>query len=418
MVYYYNDKNYLCCENIILDDIVNEYKSPFYVYSKLEIVSKIKFLKDIFSDIKNFNIMYAVKAESNINILKIIIDAGCGVDVVSIWEIYRYLKAGGEAKNIVFSGVGKTSEEIESAMKLNIKCFNIESINEAIRINSIANKLNKKVNCSFRINPNVDALTHHKITTGIYGNKFGISVETFRENIDFIKSLNNLEVNTLSMHIGSQMLDFIPFIDAISVMRYFINEVRGYGFNIEHFDIGGGYGICYHKDNEKEIKTFNFDMFKSECVSILKDMNISIATEPGRFIVGEAGALISRVEYIKEELGRKYVILNSAMNDYMRVALYDSYNTILPLKRKDSFDTYDFAGPVCETTDFFAYNRKSYKLEEGDYVAIIDVGAYGASMSSNYNSRGLPIQVLIDNNSHKIIRKEQSFENLIDSELL
>ena len=406
--------NILMCEDVEIREIAKVYNTPFYIYSKNNILEKIRVLKEVFSDIDDLLIAYAVKAENNLSILKLMVQEGIGADVVSIGEVFKYIKAGGNAKNIVFSGVGKTKEEIKKAIELEIRRFNIESIPEAIRINSIAKELNKTVKCSIRVNPNVDAHTHKKITTGVHGNKFGISITTLKDNAAILKSLNNIEIDSLSMHIGSQILDPAPLNKAIIVMKDLIEEVKNIGFNITSIDIGGGYGVRY----DRKSKGFDFNKFKNESIGLLKDMNLSITTEPGRYFVAESGALIMRVEYIKEELGRKYVILDGGMNDYIRVAMYDAYNEIYPLVKKDNVSNYDFVGPICESSDFFAYDRESSVLEQGDYVALLDAGAYGFSMSNNYNSRPLISQIMIDKDKHYTIRKKQTFEEMISNEII
>ncbi|ACN83424.1 diaminopimelate decarboxylase [Brachyspira hyodysenteriae] len=408
------ENNILMCENVDIREIAEIYGTPFYIYSKNDILNKIRFLKEVFSPLNDVLIVYAIKAENNLSILKMMAEEGIGADVVSIGETLKYIKAGGKAENVVFSGVAKTEEEIRKSIELNIKRFNIESIPEAIRINNIAKELKNKVKCSIRVNPNVDAHTHEKITTGVNGNKFGISIKTIRENSELLKSLSNIEIESLSMHIGSQMTDAEPFYKAILVMRDLIGEINSMGFNITDIDIGGGYGVRYNRDHSG----FDFNKFKAESINLLKEMNLRVTTEPGRYFVAESGALIMRVEYIKEELGRKYVILNGGMNDYVRVAMYDAYNEIYPLVKKDNVSNYDFVGPICESSDFFAYDRESSVLEQGDYVALLDAGAYGFSMSSNYNSRLFIPQVMIDDKKHYIIRKRQTFEDMIRDEIL
>ena len=387
---YYKD-NILMCEDIEIRNITDIYKTPFYIYSKNDILQKIRFLKNVFSEIENHSIVYAIKAENNLSILKMMIEEGIGGDVVSIGETLKYIKAGGKAENIVFSGVAKTEEEIRKSIELNIKRFNIESIPEAIRINSIAKELKRRVKCSIRVNPNIDAHTHEKITTGINGNKFGISIKTIRENANMLKTLDNIEIDSLSMHIGSQMVDAEPFYKAILVMRDLIAEVNSLGFNITNIDIGGGFGVRYNRAHSG----FDFDKFTKDSIKLLKEMNLSVTTEPGRYFVAESAALIMRVEYIKEELSRKYAILDGGMNDYVRVAMYEAYNEIMPLIKSDKYSNYDFVGPICESSDVFANDRECETLKEGDYVALLDAGAYGFSMASNYNSRPLISQVMI-----------------------
>ncbi|WP_300366339.1 diaminopimelate decarboxylase [Brachyspira sp.] len=412
MIEYRN--NILMCEDIDIRELTKVYESPFYIYSRNDILNKIRFLKGIFSSLNDVLIAYAVKAENNLSILKMMIEEGIGADVVSIGEIYKYIKAGGKPENIVFSGVAKTKEEIKKSIELNIKRFNIESIPEAVRINDIAKECKKRVKCSVRVNPNVDAHTHEKITTGVNGNKFGLSIKTIKENAELLKSFDNISIESLSMHIGSQMYDAEPFYRSILVMKDLIGEVNSMDFNITDIDIGGGYGVRYNRDHSG----FDFDQFKNESIKLLKEMNLKVTTEPGRYFTAESGALIMRVEYVKEELGRKYVILDGGMNDYIRVAMYDAYNEIYPIVKSDNVCNYDFVGPICESSDFFAYDRECSSLKEGDYVALLDAGAYGFSMASNYNSRPLISQIMIDKDKYYVIRKKQTFDDMIKDEII
>lgn len=410
------DNQLLACEDVVLKDIVNIYKTPFYVYSKSAIVERVNILKKVFSPIKKDVLFaYSVKAESNISILKTIIDNGFGADIVSIYEAYRFITAGGNPKKIVFSGVGKTDYEIEEAINLGVKQFNIESIEEAKNINNIANRLNKTVDAAIRINPNIDAHTHVKITTGTKSDKFGISIQTVKNNADTIKNLKNINIKSIAMHIGSQMIDAYPFCETILELKSIVSEMKSLGFNIETVDIGGGYGVRY----EPHSSIFDFRTFEEVAIPILAEMNVNIITEPGRFIIANAGALIMKVVYLKNEADRVYAVLDGGMNAYIRVAMYEAYNTIEPLEKKQGKTTIDFVGPICESSDVFARDRILYSnIEEGDYVALMDAGAYGASMSSNYNSHLLPAQVLIDKDKHYLIRKEQTFEHLIANEIL
>ncbi len=407
-------ENFLVIENVILKDLVEVYQTPFYVYSKKSIEDKIKILKSVFSSIDNSFIAYSVKAESNISLLKIMIENGVGADVVSLGEIRRFIKAGGKASDIVFSGVGKKESDIIYALKASIKQFNVESIPEALRINNLALSLNVRAKYSFRINPNIDAHTHKKITTGTHGDKFGISVQTLKENIDLIKSLSNIDFIGLSMHIGSQIMSADVYMNAVNIVKELISYLKENGINIDTLDIGGGYGIDYtRKDNG-----FDFDSFKTNVIPILKDLKLNIITEPGRFIIGDAGMLITRIEYIKKEWGKTYLILDAGMNNYMRTAIYDARNQIKPLIIKsDNTMKVDIAGPICESTDFFAYDREINYVDEGDYIAIFDTGAYGASMSNTYNSHTLCEQVLVSENKHKLIRSRQTFDDLIKNEI-
>lgn len=410
---YYKD-NILMCEEVSLKSITDIYKTPFYVYSKKSIIDNIRTIKDVFLPIDKVFLAYALKAENNISILKLMVENGIGADVVSMGEINKYLKAGGSPDNIVFSGVSKSCDDIKKSIELDIKQFNIESIPEALRINDLAKSIGKKVKCAIRVNPNIDALTHYKITTGSEGDKFGISVRSIEDNIKLLKSLDYIEIDSLAIHIGSQMLDPMPFYNAITVVKKLCEEVINMGFNINTLDIGGGFGVRYDKSKSG----FDFSKFKDATVELLKNINLNIIVEPGRFFVAEAGALIMKVEYVKREWGKNYVIVNAGMNDYIRVAMYDAYNEIVPLENRGGSIRADFVGPVCESSDIFAYDRQTSDIIEGDYIALLDSGAYGASMSSNYNMKPLIAQILVDGDNYAVIRKEQTFEHMIENEII
>jgi len=408
-------ENFLAIEGVVLKDLVEIYQTPFYIYSKKSIVDKINILKDVFSSLENTFIAYSIKAESNISLLKIMIENSIGADVVSLGEIKRFMSAGGKSSDIVFSGVGKKEEDIRHALKLGIRQFNIESIPEALRINNLAKSMNVRAKYSFRVNPDIDAHTHKKITTATHGDKFGISIKTLKENINLIKSLSHIDFVGLSMHIGSQIMSADVYMDAINAIKETICYLGENDINIDTLDIGGGYGIDYNKKGNG----FDFDTFKTNVIPILKDLNLNIITEPGRFIIGSAGMIITKIEYIKKEWGKTYLILDAGMHNYMRTALYEAYNEIKPLVIKNGdIMRVDIAGPICESTDFFAHDREINSVEEGDYIAILDTGAYGASMSNTYNSHTLCEQVLVSKNEHKLIRSRQTFDELIKNEVI
>lgn len=409
---YKND--FLMLESIVLKDLVDKYQTPFYVYSKKSIEDKINILKNVFAPLDNSFIAYSIKAESNISLIRVMIENGIGVDIVSLGEIKRFIEAGGDGSNIIFSGVAKKEEDIIYALKLGIKQFNVESIPEVLRIDRLSKSLNVKAKYSFRINPDVDANTHKKITTGTCGDKFGISIKTLKENINLIKSFSNIEFVGLSMHIGSQISNPDVYIKAINVIKEAVYYLKENGVNSYTLDIGGGYGIDYSKENNG----FDFDYFKNHAIPILKELNLNIITEPGRFIVGEAGLLIAKIEYIKKEWDKTYLIIDAGMNNYMRVALYDAYNEIKPLvlESQDIMEV-DIVGPICESSDCFANDRKINCLEENDYIAILDVGAYGASMGNTYNTHALCEQVLVSKNEHKLIRRKQTFSDIVKNEI-
>ncbi len=410
MFQYKNNELYL--EDVCINDIVKKYESPCYIYSKKMIEDNINKLKEVFEDI-NIVFAFAAKVEGNLSILKILSDNGFGCDIVSVGELKRYMKVGGDTSKVMFSGVSKSEYEIEFAINHNIHMFNIESIPEAKRINSIAKSLGKNVKCAIRVNPDVESSTIDKITTGKRGNKFGISVDAIKENIDLLKGLENIRIEALAMHIGSQILKAEPFYEAIKVMSELKEHLTNIGFNIDTIDLGGGIGIQYDKSKD----AFDFDTYKQKVIPLLKSMDVKFILEPGRFITGNASALIMKIEYIKKEWDKTFLLTNAGMNDYIRVAMYDAYNDILPIIKHDGQMIVDIVGPICESSDYFAKDRMISTVTEGDFLVLLDAGGYGASMSSNYNTRELIEQILVDGDSHRLIRKKQSFDSIIENEL-
>ncbi len=308
--------NKLYLDDVCIEDIIKNTDSPCYIYSKKMIENNIGKLKEVFEGI-DIIFAYAAKVENNLSILKILSDNGFGCDIVSIGELKRYMKVGGDVSKVMFSGVSKTESEIEFAINAGIYMFNIESIPEAKRINMIAAKLDKTVKCAIRVNPNVESTTIDKITTGKKGNKFGISVDTIKENVDLLKSLSNIKIQALAMHIGSQILKAEPYFEAITVMKSLKEHLETIGFEIDTIDLGGGIGIQYDKTQE----AFDFDTYKQKVIPLIKSINAKIVLEPGRFITGSASALLMRIEYIKQEWDKTFLLTNAGMNDYIRVAM-------------------------------------------------------------------------------------------------
>ncbi len=412
MFEYRNNNMYL--EDVCLVDVLKKHQSPCYIYSKKIIENNVNKLKSVFEGV-DIIFAFAAKVESNIAILKILADNGFGCDIVSAGELKRYIKAGGDSSKVMFSGVSKSEAEIEFAIQTGIYMFNIESIPEAKRIDTIAKRLDKTVKCAIRVNPDIEAGTLDKITTGKKGNKFGISVDTIKDNIELFKSLNNIAIEALAMHIGSQILKAEPFYEAIKVMKQLKEDMTALGFSIDTIDLGGGIGIQYDKTQP----AFDFEAYSQKVIPLLKSMEgTRFVLEPGRFITGNAAALIMKVEYIKEEWGKTFLLTNAGMNDYIRCAMYDAYNDILPLVKHDGEMKVDIVGPICESSDYFAKDRTISTTSEGEFLALLDAGGYGASMSSNYNTRELIEQILIDGSEYKLIRKKQTFDSMIENELL
>ena len=404
----YVGKN-LFLEKISLKNFLRKNKTPFYIYSENQIIYNFLKFKNIFKKTDPL-ICFAAKSNSNVQILKVLGKLGAGVDVVSGGELLKALKAGVKTKKIVFSGVGKTEEELRIAINKNILLINCESESEALLINKIAKKLKKHVSIGFRLNPNIDAKTHKKISTGKAENKFGLSIKSFKSFLKKANSLKNVRLNALSVHIGSQILSETPFKKTLSVMQKLIMELK---LGLDFVDLGGGFGIDY---SGKE-KTLNLTTYSKLVERFAKKINCKIIFEPGRSIIGNAGILISKVQFIKRGSKKSFIILDAGMNDFMRPALYDAFHKIIPISKTSSRMTgaIEFVGPICESTCKFGVYKKYQKLNENDYIAITNVGAYGSSLSSNYNTRPLIAEILINKNKYRYIRKKQNILKLINS---
>ncbi|MDC3016482.1 diaminopimelate decarboxylase [Candidatus Pelagibacter sp.] len=400
-------KNKLKIDGFNINYLAKKYKTPIYCYSLKKIKDNIESLKRNFKKI-NPLICYAVKANTNLSILKEIKNYNLGADVVSIGELKKALKAGISPKKIVFSGVGKTFEEIEYAVSKNILLINAESKSEILVIEKIAKKKTKIVNIGIRLNPNIDAQTLSQISTGKKENKFGVDQKIFLQLVDQVKKSRFLNLKCLSIHIGSQILNYKPYQKVLKIIEKILKKSN---HKFEYIDLGGGMGIDYEYSNSKlDLKKYSQNISK-----FLKKNNSKIIFEPGRFIVGNAGILITKVIYIKEGYKKDFVILDAAMNDLMRPALYGAKHKIIASNRIKKFSkkSYEFVGPICESTDTFAVVKRFQKLKEKDYVVICDVGAYGTSLSSNYNVRPKPVELLIKAQKIKIINKRQKLSELI-----
>ena len=402
---YINNK--LTIEQISFSEIANKYGTPSYCYSQTKLEENINKFKKNF---KSFSplICFAVKSNTNVNLIKVIKKLGLGADVVSIGELMMALKAGISPNKIVFSGVGKTSKEIGFAIEKKILLINAESLSEIKEINKIAKLKNKKVNIGVRLNPNTDPKTLSQISTGKKENKFGVNKETFYEIVNYCKNSKNINLQCLSVHIGSQILDHKPYEKMLIAVDKILNMTN---HKFQYIDLGGGMGIAYSNKN----KQLNYKKYNNAILKFLKKHKVKIIFEPGRSIIGDTGTLITKVVYIKDSDKKKFIILDAAMNDLMRPALYGALHTTLPVIKstKLSNKTYEFVGPICESTDKFITLKKFQELKEKDLIAICDVGAYGMSLSSNYNLRTKPIELLIKGSKIKIIRKRQKHKDLI-----
>jgi len=400
-------KRHFCIENVSAERIAKQFDTPSYVYSYDKIKNNIYNFKKNFKTI-NPLICFSVKSNSNLKILSIINKFGLGADVVSKGELVRALKAKINPKKIVFSGVGKTIDELKFAVSKKILLINAESKSEIIEIEKIAKKNNKKINIGIRLNPDTDAKTLKKISTGKKENKFGLARKKFLELLKEYKNSKFINIICLSVHIGSQITSHVPYKNMLNVINKIIQQSR---HEFKYIDLGGGMGIQYENNSNK----LNYLKYNKLIKSFLKKNNSKIIFEPGRSIVGNAGYLISKITYIKQTNSKNFVILDSAMNDLIRPALYGTKHRIIPskLNRKKISKMHEFVGPICETTDKFLTVAKYQKIKQKDIIVICDVGAYGMVLSSNYNLRPKPAEILVNKTSTKIITKRQKLDNII-----
>lgn len=406
-------KNHLYCENLKVQDLARTFGTPLYIYSYHTLVDHYLKLKSAFSAVDSL-ICYSVKANSNLAILKALVDKGAGLDIVSGGELYRALKAGCPAERIVYASVGKTDKEIKEAIQRGILFFNAESHSELENINRIAGILKKAVNVAIRINPDVEPKTHKFITTGKITNKFGIDFLTAEAILAKRYSLPNLNFNGLHIHIGSQITESAPYVAAITKIVDFIGRLKRRGIGFEYLNIGGGLGIIYDHETPQTA-----DKFAAKILPLLKRTGLKVILEPGRFIAGNSGILVTKVLYIKNTPKKKFIIVDAGMNDLIRPALYEAHHEILPAKNRVGAakrEKFDVVGPICESADCFAKNRMLIPPKEGDYLAIMSAGAYGFSMSSNYNSRLRPAEAMVIGNKVSLIRKRETYQDLIRNE--
>ena len=401
--------NNLFVEKLSIKNILKKNKTPFYIYSESQIAFNFLKFANTFKKTDPL-ICFAAKSNSNLNILRVLGKLGAGADVVSGGELLKALKAGIRPNKIVFSGVGKTEEELKIAINKKILLINCESESEAKLVNNLAKKLRKKVSIGFRLNPNVDAKTHKNISTGKAENKFGLSIKNFKVFLKTVKTFKNVKLEALSVHIGSQILNDTPFRKTLNVMSKLIKELK---LHLKYVDLGGGFGINY-TDKEKPI---NLSKYSKLVHNFSKKLNCKIIFEPGRSIIGNTGLLISKIQFIKKGANKNFIILDAGMNDFMRPALYEAFHKIIPISKKSSRmkGKIEFVGPICETTCKFGVYKNYPKINENEFVAITNVGAYGSSLSSNYNTRPLVAEILINKNKLRYIRKKQNLLKLINS---
>jgi len=406
---YRNSELYI--ESIAVSEIAEEFGTPTYVYSKKLIEDAFISYKTALSSNENL-ICYAVKANSNLAILDILARLGAGFDIVSEGELNRVLTAGGDPRRVVFSGVGKTNSEIITALKSNIYCFNVESEHELKLLNEIARENDCEAPISIRINPDINASTHPYIATGMRENKFGVSKIEAIELYKQAMKLNNINIQGIDCHIGSQLTEIDPIVDSIRQLLEIIATLGKYDIKLKHINLGGGLGITYNKEKPPSISAYAGAILRE-----LKDQDIKIILEPGRSIVGNAGFLVAKVQYLKTTPYRNFAIVDAAMNDLLRPALYDAWLEIVPTSQKNTgiAKTWDIVGPVCESADFLG-NQRNLCLNKGDTLAILGAGAYGFSMSSNYNSRCRASEIIVNGSKVHVARKRETFKDLISGE--
>jgi len=409
MIYIRLRKNNLCVENISAQKLVKKYRTPFYCYSLSQIKDNYQNLNNAFRAVKPI-ICFSVKSNSNISLLKELKKMGSGADVVSIGELLKAIKAGINAKKIVFSGIGKTEEELRMAIKKRVLLINVESESEANLINKLSKTLSRRTSIGIRLNPNVTGKTHHKISTGGRNEKFGLVYNDFINLCKKIKKMKNLKLEGISVHIGSQITNVKPFKEVLSEINKIINKTK---MNFKFIDLGGGMGISYSK-KEKQL---NLKQYSQIVNKFIKNKNSKIIFEPGRFIIGNAAILITKIIYIKKSNNKYFIVLDAGMNNLMRPALYDAHHQIIPLKKTNKLfrGNLEFVGPVCESSDKFSSQKNFSQIREGDCVGLTNVGAYGMSLSSNYNARPIIAEIIVNGSKHRTIRKRQSLENLVNN---
>lgn len=403
--------NHLYVEEVEVSQIVHKYGTPLYIYSGNAILDQFQKIQQAFSDL-NPLICYSAKANSNLSILRLLIKAGAGVDVVSGGELFKALKAGCRPQKIVYAGVGKTPQEIEFALRRKILFINVESYQELEVINKLAGKLRLKQKVCLRFNPDIDVYTHKYITTGKKETKFGLDEDTIKKIISHRKKFKNVEIKGIHIHIGSQILELTPFINAISKA---IKLIDNSDIEMEYLNIGGGLGIRY-----KDEPDFNIYEYASRIKELIGRRNIRLIIEPGRFIVGNAGILVTQVLYHKPGINKNFLVVDAGMHLLLRPALYSVYHEIMPLKKslKRKYCEFDIVGPICESSDFLGKKRKLPELKPGEYLAVFSAGAYGMCMASNYNAHPRCREILVMGNRVYEIRKPETYQDLISKEKL
>ena len=414
MDFFQYKNNQLMAENLPVKQLAEQFGTPLYVYSRATLERHWHAFNNAFGEHPHL-VCFAVKSNPNIAILNIMAKLGSGFDIVSQGELERVLAAGGDAAKVVFSGVAKSRQEIARALEVNIRCFNVESEAELLRIHQIAGEMGKIAPISLRVNPDVDAHTHPYISTGLKENKFGVSVEQAREVYKLAATLPNIKIVGMDCHIGSQLTELQPFLDAVDRLIVLMEQLNQDGIHLKHLDLGGGLGVTYTDETPPHPTEYAKALW--EKLSAFSELEIIV--EPGRAITANAGILVTKVEYLKSNESRNFAIADAGMNDMIRPALYQAYMNILEIDRTLAREEkiYDVVGPICETSDFLGKQRK-LAIAEGDYLAQRSAGAYGASMSSNYNSRPRTAEVMVDGDKAYLIRRREALNELWQLESL
>ena len=414
MDFFQYKNNQLMAENLPVKQLAEQFGTPLYVYSRATLERHWHAFNNAFDEHPHL-VCFAVKSNPNIAILNVMAKLGSGFDIVSQGELERVLAAGGDAAKVVFSGVAKSHQEIARALEVNIRCFNVESEAELLRINQIAGEMGKIAPISLRVNPDVDAHTHPYISTGLKENKFGVSVEQAREVYKVAATLPNIKIVGMDCHIGSQLTELQPFLDAVDRLIVLMEQLKQDGIRLKHLDLGGGLGVTYTDETPPHPTEYAKALW--EKLSAFSELEIIV--EPGRAITANAGILVTKVEYLKSNESRNFAIVDAGMNDMIRPALYQAYMNILEIDRTLAREEkiYDVVGPICETSDFLGKQRK-LAIAEGDYLAQRSAGAYGASMSSNYNSRPRTAEVMVDGDKAHLIRRREALNELWQLESL
>ena len=401
----------LHCEGIPLTDIVKEYPTPFYLYSQHTVMDHFSKIQKAFKEVDPL-ICFSMKSNSNLSICKALVDAGAGLDIVSGGELFKALKVGCPPERIVYASVGKTEEEITEAIRKGILFFNVESLPELIMIDTIAKHMNKKVNVALRVNPDVKADTHDYITTGTKEKKFGIDFKTAEDIFDNANKYSHVDLKGVHVHIGSQITDPEPFVISLKKVLEFIERSN---ITIEWLNLGGGFGIIY-----KEEKATTAEEFAAKIIPLIKNKPFKLILEPGRFIVGNSGILVSKVIYVKiASSGKRFAIVDAGMNDLLRPSLYSAYHEIIPIIERESEKyKYDIVGPICESGDYLGLDRDLQELVAGEYLAVLGAGAYGFTMASNYNSRPRPAELMVADDEVRVIRNAETYRDLVRGEKL